>query len=167
MRPRPPRRAGRRPSTELRTRVPLARVAGLAARRSTRSRFPSTQRSLQSIAELATRYGSTPAVVIHAAWHAFLARVTAQDDVVVSTLNATPRHPDLEGAVGLVARPLPIRTKVPAELTFAELVDQLDGELASAGAQEDWAPATSRRVRLPESSPGRPSNWPTTASGLR
>ena len=98
----------------------------------------------ESVAELATRYGSAPAVVIHAAWHAFLARVTAQDDVVVSTLSATPRHPDLEGAIGLVARPLPIRTKVPAELTFAELVDQVDGELASAGAQEDWAPSTSR-----------------------
>ena len=37
-----------------------------------------------AIADLAARYGSTPAVVVQAAWHAFLSRFTEQDDLVVS-----------------------------------------------------------------------------------
>ncbi len=92
-------------------------------------------------AEVAARYSSTTAVLVQAAWHAFLSRVTGQDELLVTTLNATSRHPDLEGAVGLIARPLPVRTPVPAELTFAELVDQLDRELATAASHQDRLPA--------------------------
>jgi amino acid adenylation domain-containing protein len=87
--------------------------------------------------EVADRYGSTSAVTIEAAWHAFLSRVTGRDDVVVATLNATPRHPDLEGAIGPIACALPIRTLAPEDLTFAELLDQLDRKLAEATLHQD------------------------------
>jgi amino acid adenylation domain-containing protein len=92
--------------------------------------------------QVADRYGSTCAVTVEAAWHAFLSRVTGRDDLVVATLNATPRHPDLEGAVGPIACALPIRTLVPEDLTFAELLDQLDRTLAAATLHQDrLAPA--------------------------
>ena len=100
------------------------------------------------VGELATRYGSTPAVLIQAAWHAFLSRITAQEDVVVATLNATPRHPDLEGAVGLIARPLPVTTSVPLELTYAELVDQVDRELAAVASSQDSSPPATISARF-------------------
>ncbi len=93
-----------------------------------------------SIAELGARYGSSPAVLVHAAWHAFLSRVTAQDDFAVATFGATPRHPDLDGAVGPIARPLPVRVGVGGTLTFAELVSRLDGALADAAGHQDQAP---------------------------
>src|SRR5229473_3133070 len=38
----------------------------------------------QAIVDLAARYTSTPQIVAQAAWHAFLSRVTAQDDLVVT-----------------------------------------------------------------------------------
>ena len=101
-----------------------------------------------AIADLAARSGSAPAVVVQAAWHAFLSRFTEQDELVVTTLNAVPRHPDLEGAVGLIACPLPVRTLVPDDLTFAELVDQLDRELATAATYQDILPS----ARIPAGS---------------
>jgi amino acid adenylation domain-containing protein len=87
--------------------------------------------------EVAGRYGSTCAVAIEAAWHAFLSRVTGRHDLVVATLNATARHPDLEGAVGPIACALPIRTLVPEDLTFAELIDQVARTLAEAALHQD------------------------------
>ena len=121
-------------------RVPLAQTPS-AAPSLAEIPIPVDDALAASIDELAQRYGSKPAVLVHAAWHAFLSRVTAEDDLVVPTLGATPRHPDLEGAVGPIARPLGIRTNVPATLTFAELVNQLDRALADAAAHQDQAPA--------------------------
>jgi amino acid adenylation domain-containing protein len=97
-------------------------------------------------ADVAARYTSTPAAVVLAAWFAFLARATAAADVVVTTLDATGRHPDLSDAVGPVARPLPLRTAVEPELTFAELVDRVGRELAAAEGHRDRLPSTTPPV---------------------
>ncbi len=128
-------------------RIPLGRV-GQADRDLDEVAVPANADIGASVAELAARYGSTPAVLTQAAWHAFISRVTGQDDVIVSTLNATPRHPDLEGAVGLIARPLPVTTSVPDELTYAELVDQVDRELAAVASNQDTSPPATVSARF-------------------
>jgi amino acid adenylation domain-containing protein len=109
------------------------------------------------LGEVCGRYGSTRPVVIEAAWHAFLSRVTGRDDLVVAALNATPRHPDLEGAVGPIACALPIRTLVPEDLTFAELLDQLDRALAEAAVHQD---------RISAARPAHPLGFAVRPSGV-
>jgi len=94
-----------------------------------------------SAAEVAARYGVGDQVLVEAAWHAYLGRATGRDEVVVTTVGAAPRHPDLEGAVGLLASPLPIVTEL-AGGTFAELVDRLRRMLADAAEQRDRPPQT-------------------------
>ena len=95
-----------------------------------------------AIAGVAALYGASSPTVVNAAWHAFISRTTGSDEVIVSTLEATPRHPDLDGAVGLIAGPLPIRSSIPAGLTFAELLHQLVESLSDAAAHQAHAPLT-------------------------
>jgi amino acid adenylation domain-containing protein len=94
-----------------------------------------------AVAAVGARYGLRSEVLVAAAWHAFLGRTTGQEEVVVAYLGATPRHPDLEGAVGPLAGPLPFRTEqAAAEVTFAELADQLERALAEAPVHQDQPP---------------------------
>jgi amino acid adenylation domain-containing protein len=120
-------------------RIPFARATPSGAPDFTELPVAADDALAAAAAEVAARYGVTPSVLVEAAWHAFLGRATGRDDVVVTTVGATPRHPDLEGAVGLLASPLPIRTE-QAGVTFAELVDQLDRELAEAATHQDRPP---------------------------
>jgi amino acid adenylation domain-containing protein len=95
-----------------------------------------------ALADASLRNGVQPQVLVQAAWHAFLSRATGQSVVVVETVGATPRHPDLEGAVGLIASPLPIRTEQASEaVTFAGLTQQLDRALAEAATYQNRPPA--------------------------
>ncbi len=148
-------------------RVPLARVPDSPAALDEVA-VPVDAAFTESVAELATRYGSTSGRG-DSRGLACIPRAGRRLRTTSSSRRSTRRRdiPTSRARSGSSPVRCPIRTKVPAELTFAELVDQLDGELASAGAQEDWAPADESGPSAPESSPGRPSNWPTTASGLR
>jgi hypothetical protein len=104
----------------------------------------------QAIVDLAARYTSTPHIVIQAAWHAFL-RVTAQDDLVITTLNATPPS-DLEGAVGSIARRCPPYRLCPPSHVAELIVDRrpragrggiASGRLPSRVSPPPWVPSTS------------------------
>jgi amino acid adenylation domain-containing protein len=122
------------------THVPLARAATAAVELDEHPLAVSADIAAL-LAQQAARYSATETVVVQAAWHAFLSRETGQDDVVVAVQNATPRHPDIDGAVGLLGSPVLVRTTVAAELTFAELVDQVDRALATASAHQDRWPS--------------------------
>ncbi|MFT4128375.1 MAG: AMP-binding protein, partial [Gordonia sp. (in: high G+C Gram-positive bacteria)] len=79
-------------------------------------------------AELAT----SPAVVLTAAFAAYLARMTGTDDVVLSlpvTGRATAR---IKRAGGMLSNMLPIRTRETSRLSLRALLDQLRIELTGA-----------------------------------
>ncbi len=88
------------------------------------------------------RYSSSPAVLVQAAWHALLSRASGREEVVIETAGALPRHPSLEDAIGAISQPLPISTQVSAGLTFAELVDRIERELADVAAHQDYLAPT-------------------------
>ncbi len=88
----------------------------------------------------AARYGSSPAVLALSAWHALLARASGSEDVVVEAVGAVTRHPSLAGAIGAIEQPLPIPVHVAPGITFPELVDRVERELAEAAVHQDYAP---------------------------
>lgn len=94
-----------------------------------------------SVAAQAERYGADASVFLQAAWHAALGRFSGEDHLSVAYLSSERRHPDLDGAVGAFGRPVPIRTRASAEVTFAELLRAVAQARDDTLAWQDYAPA--------------------------
>ncbi len=94
-----------------------------------------------AVVALAQRYGATPEAVVHAGWHALLARLTGAQDVVTALLDGGPGRDPLDGLIGPTARAVPLRTPVAPDATFAELVARVHRTRSEALAWEDYAPA--------------------------
>lgn len=93
------------------------------------------------VVECADATGALEPDLVQAAWHALLGRVTGESDVVIGVVGPLRRHSDLDGAVGLFGRPLPIRVSVPGEATFAAVIEALQTAAQEGAQREDYAPA--------------------------
>lgn len=81
-------------------------------------------------------------VYLEAAWHALLARLSGSTELqVAGWCDGGRGQPDLEGAVGPYAQPVPIRSALGDDSTFAELLDQLQRGRARAAGWQDYASA--------------------------
>jgi amino acid adenylation domain-containing protein len=92
---------------------------------------------LRSVRELARRRGATPYMVLFAAWAALLRRLGGQDDVVVGTVLAHRRRPEVEGLIGFFANTLPLRVKHPGDAAFAELLATVRAAALGLYAHQD------------------------------
>ncbi len=97
--------------------------------------------TVSSIIEQASRYGATPAELVHAAWHAVIGASTGEEDVTLAFVSSERRHADLEGALGTFARAVPVRSRVDPQITFAELMLALRAATDEAAVWQDYAPA--------------------------
>jgi amino acid adenylation domain-containing protein len=96
----------------------------------------------------AGRYGATPAGFVQAAWHALLSRLSGED-AVIGYLGVERRHADLEGAIGAFSRPVPIRTRTGAGVTFAEVLSEVVQAREDALVWQDYAPSAGlERLRI-------------------
>ncbi len=95
----------------------------------------------EALAEQAERYGAPPAAFAQAAWHAVLGRFSGEGATTVSFVPGERRHPDLEGAVGAFARPVPIQARVDAGRLFAEVVAEIERARNDSLVRQDYAPA--------------------------
>jgi amino acid adenylation domain-containing protein len=75
---------------------------------------------------------------VEAAWHALIARLTGTDRVAVAALADGRSQAELERAVGPYAQPLPIRTRIEDETSFAEVVDQVRRERSAVARRQDY-----------------------------
>jgi amino acid adenylation domain-containing protein len=94
----------------------------------------------EALAEQAERYGTTPAAFAQAAWHAVLGRFSTEEAIAVAFVPGERRHPDLEGAVGAFARPVPIQARVGAGRSFAEVVAEIERARNDALVRQDYVP---------------------------
>jgi amino acid adenylation domain-containing protein len=93
-----------------------------------------------SLAEQAARYGSTPAAMVQAAWHAVLGRFSGEEITTVGYVSGERRHGDLEGALGTFARPVPVQAHVEGSRAFAEVLSEVDRARGEALVRQDFAP---------------------------
>ncbi len=70
----------------------------------------------------ARREGATPFMVLLAAWTAFLARLTGQDDVTVGTPVAGRHRREVEPLIGCFVNTLPLRVRLEEDLSLRELL---------------------------------------------
>jgi amino acid adenylation domain-containing protein len=76
-----------------------------------------------AVEALAEARGTTPAVVLFAAWRALLARLGGQEDLLVGYVSDGRKYEELDGIPGLFARCLPLRGRVEAHRPFADLLE--------------------------------------------
>jgi amino acid adenylation domain-containing protein/FkbM family methyltransferase len=84
-----------------------------------------------ALEELARRHQTTLSVLLLACWQILLWRLTAQPEIVVGCSSDGRNFPELEETLGLLAKHLPIRSRLQDGLRFEEVV----GQVASATAE--------------------------------
>ncbi|GAC71059.1 putative non-ribosomal peptide synthetase [Gordonia soli NBRC 108243] len=89
------------------------------------------------IAQVAHDRGVTPFMVVHAALAVVLSRLTATDDVTVSTPIAGRGQRELDPLVGMFVNTLILRAEVDPGMPFADLLDQVRGTDLEAFAHAD------------------------------
>ncbi len=85
--------------------------------------------------------GVTVPVFLEAAWHGLLARLSAATEVLSAEWLDGRAQPDLIGAVGPYAQPVPIRSRLQEGTSFAEVLDQVRRSRATATRWQDCATA--------------------------
>ncbi len=99
---------------------------------------------------LGMRHGCTLFMTLLAGYLALLHRLTGHDDVIIGTPVAGRASRDEARLVGYCTRPLPVRSEVVGDPTFAEFMTQVRGVLLEAYEHADFSmSALVERLRLP------------------
>jgi amino acid adenylation domain-containing protein len=96
---------------------------------------------LDELQRAAVGAGVTVAVFLEAAWHALLARMSGESELLVAGWCDGRTQPDLAQAIGAYEQPAPIRSRFQEATTFAEIIDQVRRSRASATRWQDCATA--------------------------
>ncbi|TSC26813.1 amino acid adenylation domain-containing protein, partial [Corallococcus sp. Z5C101001] len=86
---------------------------------------------------LALQEGTTPFMVLLAAWQTLLARYSGQDDVSVGTPIAGRQRAETEGLIGFFVNTLVLRTKLDGDPTFRELLGRVRETTLGAYAHQE------------------------------
>jgi amino acid adenylation domain-containing protein len=95
--------------------------------------------SLSAVQALARRSGASLFMTLLAAWQAFLARHTGQDDFVVGTPVAGRERAEVEALIGLFVNTLALRIRGPVGESFASLLGRVR-EAALGAFGHAWVP---------------------------
>jgi amino acid adenylation domain-containing protein len=104
---------------------------------------------------LARETGTTPYMVLLAAWLAFLRRYTGQEDIIVGSPTAGRTRPELGRVVDYLVNPVALRASLPSELSFRELLSQVRHTVLEALEHQDMPLARLVELLQPAREPGR------------
>jgi amino acid adenylation domain-containing protein len=93
---------------------------------------------VDAVEKLAAAQGTTAADVLLGCWTTLLHKLTGVDEVVVSVLADGQRFDELEGALGLLARSLPVRVEFGAAMTIGEVLTAVSAGRAEAERWQDY-----------------------------
>lgn len=96
---------------------------------------------LEEVQRAAVGAGVSVAVLLEAAWHALLARLSGASELVLAGWCDGRAQPDLAGAIGPYEQPAPIHSRFQETTTFAEILDQVRRSRALAVRYQDCAAA--------------------------
>ena len=96
-----------------------------------------TPERIDRLAAFANQHGIAEAVVLLTAYNALLWRLTQQSELIVGVGFDGRSYDDLQAALGLFAKTLPVRDQRDAQTTFSALVAQLAQTVGEAGEAQD------------------------------
>jgi amino acid adenylation domain-containing protein/non-ribosomal peptide synthase protein (TIGR01720 family)/FkbM family methyltransferase len=99
---------------------------------------PSAGQLSARIKTLADQYGTSPAPFILTCWLTLIWRLTGQSDIVIGIAFDGRTDADLEDALGLFARYLPLKTHFERGLRFSELLQRVDSAVAEFEEWQEW-----------------------------
>ncbi|RII13392.1 Linear gramicidin synthase subunit D [Streptomyces sp. YIM 130001] len=91
----------------------------------------------KAVVSFAEERGTTPYMVLVAAFAVVLARWSGQRDVVIGSPVAGRAHPELEPLTGFFVNTLPLRVGVPGTSTFTSLLGEVKQSCTEAYAHQD------------------------------
>jgi amino acid adenylation domain-containing protein len=92
---------------------------------------------LTQLRNLSHRTGTTLFVILLSALQALLHRYTGQTDLIVGTMTANRRRPELASLIGFLVNTLPIRTDISGDPSFTELIERVRQATIAAYAHQD------------------------------
>ncbi|NDJ33412.1 MAG: amino acid adenylation domain-containing protein, partial [Chloroflexi bacterium] len=75
---------------------------------------------------------TTPFTVLMAVWQVLLHRCGAGPDIVTGTLTGGRSHPDTADMVGFFVNPVPVRTRIRGDMSFADVLDAVRASVLGA-----------------------------------
>ncbi len=93
---------------------------------------------LAQLKSLGRERGATLFMTLLAAFNTLLYRYTDQEDQLVGTTTAGRSHPQLIPLIGYFVNPLALRTKLSADLTFANLLERVQHSVLEAFEHQDY-----------------------------
>ncbi|MBD2044454.1 amino acid adenylation domain-containing protein [Coleofasciculus sp. FACHB-64] len=90
------------------------------------------------ITAIAQKYNISISAVLLACWKTVLWRLTRQPDIIVSTAFNGRKYEELEPALGLFAKFLPLRTHLEDSLRFSEIVQQVQQSVNDANNWQEY-----------------------------
>lgn len=101
-------------------------------------RFTLDEAATAALTQLSRSVGATPYMTLLAAYAALLHRYTGQDDLVIGSPFACRDRLALEGLVGYLTNPLPLRADLHDDPTFTELLGRVKDTVQGALEHEDY-----------------------------
>ncbi len=86
---------------------------------------------------LSRQQNVTPFMVLLAAFQTLLSRYSGQEDVLVGTPIANRNRAEIEGLIGFFANTLVLRTKIPVDMPFGDLLARVKESALGAYAHQD------------------------------
>jgi amino acid adenylation domain-containing protein len=109
----------------------------------------------RQVLELGEHLGVSPYVTLLAAFQVFLARYSGQDEVIVGSPVAGRTRSGLDGVLGYFVNLLPMRARMSANPTFAELVGGIRKTVADGLEHQDYPFARMVQQLQPNRDPSR------------
>ncbi len=100
--------------------------------------FSIDTRDTSELKQLARESNCTLYMVLLAAFGAFLARITGQEEIVVGTPTAGRRHPELEPTTGMFVNTLPLRLPANGEKPFDAYLREVKSHTLEAFDNQDF-----------------------------
>jgi amino acid adenylation domain-containing protein len=100
--------------------------------------FQLDRKTTQEIRGLSRETGTTPYMVLLAAFNILLARYAGQEEIITGTVTAGRVHTDLNGMVGMFVNTLPIRTSPSGDKTCRSFLSEVRERVLSALENQDY-----------------------------
>jgi amino acid adenylation domain-containing protein len=104
---------------------------------------------LRELNKLARAHRVTLFMLMFAVFNVLMSRYAGQDDLVIGVPAAGRTGPEAQDVIGLFMNVLPMRTRVPGDMTFRDLLRQIRGDaLAAFGHQDVPTDVIASRMRF-------------------
>ncbi|APH47821.1 non-ribosomal peptide synthetase [Bacillus amyloliquefaciens] len=101
-------------------------------------RFRAGRETEKAVRELMESSGATLHMVLHAAFHVFLSKITGQRDIIIGSVTAGRTSAEVQEMPGMFVNTLALRNETQKEQTFAGLLERVKQTNLDALAHQDY-----------------------------